>query len=164
MPTRRNPNPIATDARRAAAIRRAASRRCSVCGESRPEALLLKIEIVICAACARRRSGKASVDFHHVAGEANSPVTIAVPVNDHRAELSPAQYEWPTQTQRNPEQSPLIAAAGMLRGFADLFLYLCDKYILFIAALLETLDTYLRNTLGPKWWLGTALEQWAPQP
>ena len=47
-------------------------------------------------------------DKHHISGKANSDVTILVPVNDHRAQISVDQYDWPKRTLENPEGSPLL--------------------------------------------------------
>lgn len=60
------------------------------------------------------------MDDHHVFGKANDPTTIVtVPANDHRAELSVAQQDWPKKTPENPDGSPLLAAAARIRGFVD---------------------------------------------
>ena len=56
---------------------------------------------------------------HHPAGRANSPRTVEVPANEHRA-LSEAQYEWPPRTLQNPDGTPLLTVAAALRGAADL--------------------------------------------
>jgi hypothetical protein len=87
-----------------------------------------------------------------------------VPVNDHRAELSPAQYDWPKATLETPEGSPLLAGAGGIRGFVDTVIYLIKTLLLPKAEMLEVLDEYLRNKLGPKWWENTPLERFAPKP
>ena len=41
------------------------------------------------------------IDEHHPAGRANDPTTTPVPVNDHCAELNPAQEDWPKETLEN---------------------------------------------------------------
>lgn len=114
----------------------------------------------MCAACDRKKSGKATVDRHHVAGKSNSPVTIPVPVNDHRAELSPAQYDWPGETLENPHGSPLLAVAAQVRGFADVLYYLIEKLLLGIPEILEQLDAFLVKTRGPEWWISTPMERY----
>jgi hypothetical protein len=152
----------------AARVRRARAKRrvgigggCS-CGETRPEALIPGSDPKVCAACDRRKKGKTTVDDHHVAGKANSPITVPTPVNDHRAELSVAQEDWPQETLENREGSPLLAAAAGVRGCKDMVLYLMEKFMLWAAVMLEKLDAYLRERLGPKWWVGTDLEKFAP--
>ena len=103
------------------------------------------------------------MDDHHVAMRANNPATMPVPVNDHRAELSVAQYEWPKKTRENPDGSPLIAAAGCIRGFMDCLFYLIETFLHWSAEMLEELDSYLIERLGPQWWLATPLKRFAPK-
>lgn len=136
--------------------------RCA-CGEARPEALVPHTNPVICYACQRRDAGMSTNDRHHYAGEANSPVTISAPVNDHRAQLSPAQYDWPKKTLQNPDGSPLLAAAASILGFTDTVLYLIEKGLRWVADMLEKLDAYLVQKFGPRWWIGTPLEPFAPK-
>lgn len=101
------------------------------------------------------------MDKHHVAGRANSPVTIPIYVNDHRAVLSVAQKDWPKITQENPHGCPLIAAAGCIRGFIDMARYLIETLLYWVADMLERLAVYLSGRLGPNWWIGTEFEQFA---
>lgn len=98
-------------------------------------------------------------DKHHVAGRANSPVTVSIPVNDHLAVLSTAQYDWPKETLENTQGDPLRAATACLRGFIDTIRYLCDQLIFWICEMLERLADYMIEHHGPGWWLGTPLEQ-----
>ncbi len=156
-------DPIRTYQRKAVASRRVGSGRKCSCGETRPEALIAGSRPTICAACQRKKRGQSTLDAHHVAGESNSPVKIRVPVNDHRATLSPAQYDWPKKTRENPHRSPLLAAAASTRGYVDTTDYLRERLLLRNAEMLEILDTILTNRLGPKWWIGTELEQFAPK-
>jgi hypothetical protein len=134
------------------------------CGETRPEALIPNSDPKVCAACDRKKKGKTIVDNHHVAGKSNSPTTVPIPVNDHRAELSVAQQEaWPSGTLENPHGSPLLAAAAGLRGFRDTVLHLMEKLLLWAADMLEQLDAFLQERRGPKWWVDTPVEQFAPK-
>lgn len=155
-------DPISDFRRRAEAARRIGGRHCA-CGESRPEALIAGSSPTTCAACSRKKRGLSTVDGHHPAGRANSPVRISIPVNDHRAVLSPAQYDWPTETWENRDASPVLAGAGCVRGYLDTNTYLTDGLLVWVAKLLETLDEVLRDRLGPRWWVGTDLEQFAPK-
>jgi hypothetical protein len=123
-----------------------------VCGESRPLALIPNSNPTICAACDRKQKGKSAIDKHHVAGKSNSPVTIPTPVNDHRADLSAAQHDWPKETLENPEQNPLLRNAAHIRGFADTTSYLVNSFLLPQAEQSEQLNAQLTKKYGPKWW------------
>jgi hypothetical protein len=133
------------------------------CGEKRPGALIPGTKPVTCAACQRTALGETIMDKHHFAGRANNPTTVPVPVNDHRARLSVAQADWPKSTLRNPQGSPLLAGAACIRGFIDTVLYLIEAGLLWIADMLENLDEFLLNKLGPRWWRETDIEQFAPK-
>src|SRR6266446_8958175 len=91
----------AAHVRKSIAARSVGNRRCA-CGESRPEALIAGSEPMTCAACKRKNEGKTTMDNHHPAGKTNNAITIPVPVNDHRADLSVAQQIWPGKTLANP--------------------------------------------------------------
>ena len=86
-----------------------------------------------------------------------------MPVNDHRAELSVAQYDWPKLTRENPDGCFLLAGAGCIRGFTDTVVYLIRTSLLWIAEMLESLSAFLVEKMGAKWWIGTPLEQFAPK-
>jgi hypothetical protein len=154
-------DPIAAHQRKAVAVRRVGLDAQCACGESRPEALLSGRNPAICAACDRTQRGKTTLDRHHVAGKSNSPVTIPIPANDHRARLSADQHDWPRQTLENPNGSPLLVAAASVRGFADTLFYLIEEFLLWIPEMLEVLDVLLVEKLGTKWWIGTPLEKYA---
>ena len=155
-------DPIKAYERRATAARRVgAGARCA-CGEAHPEALIAGSDPVTCAACDRKGHGKTPLDNHHVAGRANSPITIPVPVNDHRAILSSAQYDWPKNTLENGEASPLLAAAAYIRGLADTVTYLVGQ-VLWVADMLEMADSLPGKRLGQKWWRKTPLKQYVPK-
>jgi hypothetical protein len=136
--------------------------RCA-CGEDRPEALIAGSNPTICAACQRGSKGRTTTDEHYFAGRANNPATIPISVNDHRAVLSVAQAEWPKSTLTNTEGSPLLAGAACLRGFIDPILYLIERGLLWLADMLEKLDQLLIRKLGPRWWVKTEIEEFAPK-
>jgi hypothetical protein len=164
MPKRVPPDdPTAAYARNATAARRVGTDKRCACGEDRPEVLLSGSNPTICAACNRKNRGYTTVDRHHPAGVANNTATIPVPVNDHRAVLSIAQYNWPTKTLENPDGSPLRAAAACIRGFIDYVNYAIEKYLLWTPEMLEALDTFLEEQLGQKWWHNTPLDRFAPK-
>lgn len=147
-------DPIAAMKRAETAKRRVgANAQCSRCGERRPEALIVGSKPMECEECSRLQRGMTTTDMHHVAGRNNSAVTIPVPANDHRAELTPAQQDWPEQTLRNPDKSPLLNAAADVRGFIDTLAYLLDKLLGWVPRLLERLDTVLTTIFGPNWWM-----------
>jgi hypothetical protein len=155
-----SPDPIKKYARKKTAERRVGANAKCACGEHRPEALIKKI---ICAECDRKAQGKSTDDDHHVGGQNNSPITVSVPVNDHRAELSTEQYEWPKRTVDNPERSPLIAAAGCIRGFVDFIYYLVKKLVGWIPRFLEALDESLVKLFGSQWWISPEFKTIFPE-
>jgi hypothetical protein len=157
-------DPAAAYRRKAIASRRVGKdAACEACGETRPEALIPNSKPITCAACDRKRKGATTMDDHHFAGESNSPVTVPTPVNDHRAELSVAQQNWPKETRENPDGCPLLAGAACVRGFIDYIVYLIRKGLLCVAEMLEAFSAYFKEKLGTKWWIGTPLEQFAPK-
>jgi hypothetical protein len=156
-------DPESAYARNAIAKRRSGiGARCK-CGEMRAQALIREKNRVICHECKRKERGMTTRDNHHFAMKANSPAIVSIPVNDHRAELNIAQHDWPKQTRENRERSPLIAAAGCIRGFIDTILYLIKTGLHWIADMLETADACLANKLGPQWWKNTELHRFAPK-
>jgi hypothetical protein len=154
-------DPEAAYIRRTIAARRTGSRKCE-CGEKRPEALIPGTEPTICAECQRRSRGQRTDDHHHVAGASNHPLTVPTPVNDHRADLSTAQHDWPKTTRENRHGSPLLAGAGMIRGFVDYVMYLIRRGLLWAAEILEAADAFLLELLGPAWWQNTPMARFAP--
>lgn len=146
-------DPIGYELRRSRAQRRVGfGAVCSWCGEDRPEALIPGSKPLICAECQREAQGQATMDLHHVSGRANDSLTIPVPANDHRAELSTAMMDWPKETRENPDASPLLATAGRIRGHCDLHVYLLESLLLPSAELLEHLHSYLSTTFGDEYW------------
>ena len=157
-------DPIASFEREARAARRVGhGSRCHICGEERPLALIPGSKPTICAACQRWQLGYSLHDDHHPAGEANDPTKIPIPVNDHRATLSPKQYDWPKETWENPEGSPVLAEAASIRGYYETTEYFADGLLLPDVEFLEALDPFLKDRLGPRWWVGTEMERFAPK-
>jgi len=162
MPRKERQNdPIANHTRRTRAARRVGIGQECACGESRPEALIPGSDPMICARCQRIANGQSTNDRHHVAGKANNSTTIPIDVNDHRAELSASQQDWETPMLQNPDGCPIIAAASCIRGAADTIIHLMEKLIRWIPQMLVALSAYLKEKLGDKWWVGTALEPFA---
>src|SRR5215469_1630748 len=149
MPDR---DPIRSAARRSRSQRRIGKGRACDCGESRPAALIAGSDPLVCTECQRRQAGESTYDLHHVAGRANHTLTIPILVNDHRSVLTELQHEWPKQTWRNPNRSPLRAAAACTRGLIETISYLLDELIRWIPDFLELLDESLTHQFGPRWW------------
>jgi hypothetical protein len=152
----------AAHVRKEIAIRRAGVHHVCDCGETRPEAFETNKRPIICAGCTRKKKGKTVMDDHHIAGKSNSAITIGIHVNDHRAELTVAQQDWPRNTLENPDGSPLLSGAAHIRGFIDTHIYLIRTLLLWVAEMLETLDSLLISILGPTWWEKTNLRQFTP--
>jgi hypothetical protein len=129
---------------------------CPSCGEDRPHAKAAEV----CFECERRAHGREPFEDHHVFGRRNSRTVLGVPVNDHRAELSVAQYSWPPDTLENVTGSPLLRAAAYLRGLADTIRYLLEQCE-WIAEFLERLDDWLGKKLGPFWWRRSPVAQFS---
>lgn len=156
-------DPEAVYVRKSIATRRkGVGARCA-CGEARPEALTREKSRVICQECKRKEKGMKTTDNHHPASKANSPTTVTIPANDHCAELNTAQYDWPTRTLENPDGSPLLKAAAWVRGFIDTILCMIKNGLHWVAEMLEKADAFLVEELGPKYWVGTPLEPFAPK-
>jgi hypothetical protein len=156
-------DPIAAFEREARAARRVGEGSKCKCGEQRPLALIRGSDPVICAACQREKNCRSPFDNHHPAGEANDQTTTPIPVNDHRAVLSPKQYEWPEETWENRKGSPLRASAACVRGYCETNDYLVASLLIPRAEMLEVLDAFLEKRLGPNWWVGTEMEHFAPK-
>jgi len=156
-------DPLAAWVRQARARRRVGvDARCG-CGESREYRLIKGREPPTCFACDRIAQGREAFEVQHVFGQNNGPETLLVPINDHRAVLSVEQYAWPPKTLRNPNGSPLLRAAGYLRGLSETIRYLLDQCE-WIADFLERLDTMLEKRLGRFWWRRSAVSEFAVTP
>jgi hypothetical protein len=157
-------DPIAAFQRQSSAARRIGQgKRCKWCGEHRPLALVPGSNPTTCASCERKKNGKSPFDRHHPAGRANHPATVSVPVNDHRARLSDAQYDWPDETWSNPSGSPILAGAASIRGYCETSDYLVCELLLRNVKMLERVDSFLKKRLGPNWWRDTEVEEFAPK-
>jgi hypothetical protein len=163
MKNKNKRDPIAAFQRESTSARRIGQGKKCKCGQDRPQALVSGSDPVACFSCAREASGQSPFDRHHPAGKANHPATIPVWVNDHRAILSDAQYDWPEETWRNPSGSPLLAGAASIRGYFETSEYLMDELLPRNATMLEKLDRVLTKLLGPNWWRGTEIEEFAPK-
>jgi hypothetical protein len=105
--------------------------------------------------------GKTATDAHHIAGKANDPMTISIPINDHVAILTERQREWPDDTLKNPDRDPFLKFAARIRGVADTIRYLFEQLLLGAARAFEVASVYLTALRGRFWWRGTPLEVFA---
>lgn len=159
----RRKDPIKVAARHAGAQRRIGEGSVCTCGEKGPEALIEGRKPNVCYECDAKRRGKSTLEAHHVAGRANDPTMIEVPTNDHRAELSVDQYDWPRRTLENPDRSPLLAMSGCIRGFIATTRYLMERLLGWIPPQLEGLDAFLCEHHGSQWWLKVPLRELPPK-
>lgn len=155
-------DPIRASQRKNTAARRVGVNAKCPCGELRPEALITGTIPIVCYECQKHQRGQTTFEDHHYAGKANSPLTLPIPANDHRAELSVSQMDWPKQTLQNPDKSPLLAAAASIRGFMDTVDYLIRAGLFCTPYLLEIAEAVLQEKLGAKWWVGTPVERFQP--
>jgi hypothetical protein len=138
---------LSRHARRAAAF--PPNARCTACGERNPVTLVVGSNPTCCYRCAARTAGRMTVEAHHWAGQQNAPDTILVDANDHR-ELSDMQQDWPEETLRNPNQTPLRTAAAVVRGWLDDLRLMITK-VVNVIALLERGDRWFTEKYGPSY-------------
>lgn len=156
----RSNDPIKSGARKAKTRRRVGQGAvCTACGESRAEMLAQRSRPKLCRTCYALKQGKKHTEDHHWAADANSPITVAVPVNDH-AMLTDAQHEWPPGMRGNADGSPLVAAAAFLHGTADFIETLIVNGLRCVADFLHRLDSWLREHMDQHWWKGTEFDGW----
>lgn len=163
MKNKNERDPIAALQRQSTSARRLGQGKKCKCGEDRPLALIPGSQPTVCASCDRVNKGQSPFDDHHPAGKANHPATVPIWVNGHRAVLSDAQYDWPDETWNNPSGSPILAGAAWIRGYCETNDYLAGEFLLPDARLLERLESFLVRRLGPTWWRGTEMEEFAPK-
>ncbi len=160
MPRRSN-DPIKASVREAKRQRRVGEgAACADCGEKRAKMLLRSSRPKRCLPCYAVKKGRKPTESHHIAAEANSPITVEIPITDHRT-LSDAQYEWPPKTLQNPDGSPLLALAAGLRGVADFICDLITEFITHLAEAAEKIDAWLCERHG-LWWKDGPLDGWQP--
>lgn len=126
--------------------------QCSRCLESDPAALTGVHPNIVCYECLGHR-----IEGDHFDGRANSDLVFPIPGNDHRAR-SALQGDWPVETLRNPEGSPLLRAAAAIRSWLDFLWLIITRALRWVAPALEKLDRLLEDRLGPKWWVTIGFE------
>ena len=125
--------------------------RCEQCGEARTCALIDGAAPLLCRECRALRDGRSPIEWHHPAGQHNSEVRVAMPANDHSV-ASDYQTDWPLETLRNPDGSPLLRAAACVRGWLDVLRLIMEHTVAWVPGFLEALDAWLRERLGERWW------------
>jgi hypothetical protein len=75
-----------------------------------------------------------------------------VPANDHSTLTHKHQANWPRDTLRNPDGSPLLRAAAATRGWLDALRLIVERTVGWVPSFLERLDAWLRSKLGDRWW------------
>lgn len=150
---------FAREIRREAAYERLRTRqpRCQHCRETDPFTLHGEHPDITCYECFARSAGRSTTELHHPAGRRNSRATVPIPGNDHRV-LSDIQRDWPERTLRNPDGSPLLAAAAAIRGWLDVLWLIIKRSVGHVPAFLELLDERLRLQYGDRWWEALGLE------
>jgi hypothetical protein len=141
------------DARREARLRQLGTRTpsCTTCPESDPFALTQTPDGLHCYECQALATGRSWTERQHPAGRRNHPATVPIPGNDHRV-VDDHKHEWPRETLRNPDGSPLLRAAACLRGWLDTLRLIVDRTVGWIPPFLERLDAWLTDQLGSGWW------------
>ncbi len=135
--------------------------KCQHCREANPLTLQGSHPDITCYECSAGQAGRSRTEGHHPAGRRNSPVIVAIPGNDHRV-LSDMQRDWPERTLRNPDGSPLLAAAATIRGWLDVLLLIVQRTVGHVPAFLESLDAALREKYGESWWEELGLQRVTP--
>jgi hypothetical protein len=155
------PRSTSQEKRREEDMRRLGGRNpsCVICGETETSALTGTAPNIICYECRQTEAGKSAIEVHHADGKHNDPrFTIPIPANDHRL-LSDLQTDWPMQTLRNPDGSPLLKASAALRGFLDILRILIERIFGWIPPFLESLDSALQAQCGEQWWTMLNIQQ-----
>ena len=161
MPKPPKRDPLGAFHREALAERRLGNQKeCASCGETRALALEQNTNPRLCTECRREKQGQTIFDDHHIAGQANSDVTTPIPANQHRAQLSEDQKDWPRKTLENRDGDPLLAAAARNRGVVNCLSHLIDV-LLPNTELQEALHQQLVEQHGSEWWRNTKVEKFA---
>jgi len=139
--------------RREVAYQRLGTRtpQCASCAESDPLALTGEHPDIVCYECQARAMGRSPVERNHPAGQHNDPFTTPIPGNDHRV-FSDYQRDWPLDTLRNPDSSPLLKASAAVHGWLATLRLIIERTVGWVPDFLEALDAWLRAQLGMRWW------------
>src|SRR5262249_51355583 len=99
------------------------------CDEHDPFALTGVYPDILCTECWAIAKGHSWTEDDHFYGQRNDPATHTIPGNDHRVRTERQTQEWPRETLRNPNASPLRWAAAAARGTGDYLQILQDRYV-----------------------------------
>jgi hypothetical protein len=129
--------------------------RCSQpgCREQDPFALTGVHPRLVCVEHRADLEGRSWLEGSHTGGRNNLPDDVVpIPANDHGVLTYRYQAAWSRETLRNPDRSPLLRAAGALRGWMDVLRLILERTCGWVPAFLERLDAWLRLKLGERWW------------
>jgi hypothetical protein len=87
----------------------------------------------------------------HFAGHHNDPVKAPIPRTTTASGANPRGQEWPRETLRNPDRSPLLWSAAIQRGVRDYLELILARYSAGAPEFLEMLDAWLRRRIGERW-------------
>jgi hypothetical protein len=135
--------------------------QCKNCDEKEPAALTGSHPDILCYEDRAKVAGRPIIEAHRFAGQHNDKTTIPILGNEHRI-LSDRQNDWPQETLRNPNGSPLRTASATLRGFLDILWLLIERILGWIPPFLEWLDEKLTALYGAQWWIALGLESKLP--
>jgi len=105
--------------------------RCRLCGEGRAAAMLNRGQL--CYRCDRRRRGLPEIEAHHLFGP-NTPLTVALPVNEHRV-FDAIRLSRPRFLQE-PGSELLVNAAQLALLSGEIAVMIAD---------------HVRREAGPQW-------------
>lgn len=125
---------------------------CGVCGlaDGDPSMFAGRKPRIICLQCVAHLAARSPVEAHHPAAASNDPAKVAVPGNGH-AFVTDAQRDWPSDTLKNPRDSPLRWAAAWFRGCLDLLAMLI-ALASGVPPVIELIDELLTSRFGERWW------------
>lgn len=128
-----------------------ADAKCASCPESDPIVLVADSDPLTCYQCQELAAGKSGVEADHFGRRANSNHLYRLSANDHRR-ISEMQQDWPLDTLRNPNKSPLLKGAAVLRAWLDYLRLIIDRSVGWMPSAIEALDQCLTTNVGDRWW------------
>lgn len=109
---------------------------------------------LICYEHLAEQQGRTPVEKQHPIGHHNDEqFTVPFTGNLHRA-MDERKKDWPEQTLKNPEGSPLRKAAACVRTADDWLQVIVFCVLGWVALFLEWLDERLSSLHGKRWWEG----------